>query len=69
MKGLTVLLATVFVLMGASVAFAGCYQERLTDPRKFEFIGTNLDGNNSVFCPCSKTTLDGLLKKSWYQLV
>ena len=46
MKALTVLLVMMFVLMGASVAFAGCYQERLTDPRKFEFLGTNLDGKN-----------------------
>ena len=39
MKGLTGLLAMMFVLMGASVAFAGCDPDRWTNPNNPHFGG------------------------------
>lgn len=46
MKGLTVLLAMMFVLMGAAVAFAGCDSDRWTNPSNPSF--------NARFLPCGE---------------
>ena len=74
MKGLTAVLVMMFVLMGASVAFAGCDPTRWTDPRNYGRIlslgenmhvsldegGVNSNGNIQIVTTTLLNQKDGI---------